>query len=200
MKESTAARMRPILFLDFDDVICLNKEGGYGGFDALDALGKMQKGEATAYDFQHIWDELFHRPATANLRRIHDEFKPVYVISSSWTKFMNKDAICAVLFHGGLDFVVGSLHADWETVKAASDQRAREIGLWVERHPEYSNNWVALDDKHSGTGFIDYDTGECKHAHVVLCDVDIGFTDYEYGLLREKMLKRLGGMEAKTLI
>jgi hypothetical protein len=180
-----------VLFLDFDDVVCLNQP--YGGYDALESLGKVQKGEATFKDFQHIWDAIFDKPAVANLRLIHAQFKPIfYVISSSWSQFMNKDAICAVLFHGGLDFVVGSLHSDWETVKAASDQRAREIGLWVERHPEFADSWVAIDDKHSGTGFVNYDTGECKHAHVVLCDVGIGFKDYEYGMLREAIRKRTG--------
>jgi hypothetical protein len=179
-----------VLFLDFDDVICLNQP--YGGYDALESLGKVQKGEATVKDFQYIWDAIFDKPAVANLRRIHDEFNPAYVISSSWSKFMNKDAICAVLFHGGLEFVCTSLHDDWETVKAASDLRSREIGLWVERHPEFKDAWVALDDKYSGTGFARYDTGESNNEFAVLCDVDIGFNGYEYGLLRNAIRKRTG--------
>lgn len=179
-----------VIFIDFDDVLCLNDP--YGGYDALESLGKVQKGEATVKGFQHIWNVLFDKRATANLRRIHDELTPVYVISSSWTKFMNRDAVCAVLWHGGLDFVCKSLHDDWETVKAASDLRSREIGLWVERHPEFKDAWVALDDKYSGTGFARYDTGDSNNEFAILCDVDVGFMDYEYGMLREAMLKRLG--------
>jgi len=99
--------MRPILFLDFDDVICLNKT--YGGYDALEALGKVQKGEVIVSDFQHIWDVLFDKEAVANLRLINDEFKPIYVISSSWARFMNVHAVKAVLFHGGLPFVCANM-------------------------------------------------------------------------------------------
>ena len=191
--------MRPILFLDFDDVICLNNKG-FGGYDALEALGKVQKGEAKVADFQNIWDVLFDKACVKNLRLINDEFQPIYVISSSWTRFMNEDAVRAVLFHGGLPFVCENIHVDWETVKIASTLRSTEVGHWLDRHQEYKDHWVAIDDIQSGTGWIDWDTGESNNEFVVLCDVDIGLKQFEYTRLRTALQTRNRSFDASFVV
>jgi hypothetical protein len=46
--------MKPIvLFLDFDDVICLNHD--IGGYDAMLALGEVDRGEKTLEEFSDLW-------------------------------------------------------------------------------------------------------------------------------------------------
>lgn len=56
-------KLRPLIFLDFDDVLALNKEGGYGTYDVLDALREVQNRKAKVADFEHIWAVLFDQRA-----------------------------------------------------------------------------------------------------------------------------------------
>ncbi len=185
--------MRPVLFLDFDDVICLSTP--YGGYDALEALGKVQKRESKVADFQNIWEVLFYKECVEYLRLINDEFNPIYVISSSWTRFMNEDAVKAVLIHGGLPFVCANLHSDWETEKAASTLRSMEVEYWLDRHPEYNAHWVAIDDTRSGTGWIDWESGESNNEFAIFCDINVGLRQFEYTQLRTALQKRKGSFD-----
>jgi len=184
--------MRPILFLDFDDVVCLNST--YGGYDALLALREVQKGEAKVADFQNMWDVLFDKACVENLRLINAEFTPTYVVSSSWTRFMDKETLTTVLLHGGLPFVCDNLHPDWETVKTASPLRSKEVDHWLDCHPEHKANWVAIDDAKSGTGWIDGDTGESNNEFVVFCEIGVGLRQIEYCKLRSAFQKRKDGL------
>ena len=49
--------LRPIIFLDFDDVICLNKH--YGGYDVF-----------APDPPDELWQQLFHPPAIAVLQAL----------------------------------------------------------------------------------------------------------------------------------
>jgi hypothetical protein len=55
--------MRPVLFLDFDDVICLNRP--YGGYD-------IAAPERPA----DLWEKLWHTPAVAVLESVVAELQP----------------------------------------------------------------------------------------------------------------------------
>ena len=79
---------RPLVFLDFDDVICINKP--YGGHDVL-------RSEANVPN--DLWERLWHPPAVATLRAIFEEFAPQVVITSSWLRFLDRDGVAA-LFGG----------------------------------------------------------------------------------------------------
>ena len=48
-----------VLFLDFDDVLCLNKP--FGGYDVLQALSQVVKKTAVLQDFKEVPPELKHR-------------------------------------------------------------------------------------------------------------------------------------------
>lgn len=175
--------LRPVLFLDFDDVLCLSSP--YGGFDVITALSQVQKKTAKVQDFEEIWAQLFDREARALLEKIHDEFHPVYVLSTSWRMFMNKDALVAVLMNTGLEFVAQSLHQNWQTPQFLSPQlRAREIESWLGGNPDQGNSWVVLDDERSGTGYgEDYPIRE-NRAFIVLCREGQGLAEAEYERLR----------------
>lgn len=110
---SSCTSSQPVLFLDFDDVLCLNKP--YGGYDVIEALAQVEKKSARAHDFQEIWQQLFAPEAKAHLKALHDEFSPCYVLSTSWRHFMNRSALAVVLANCGLKFIAQNLHAHGET-------------------------------------------------------------------------------------
>lgn len=172
---------RPVLFLDFDDVLCLNKP--FGGFDVMAALSQVQKKTAAVQDFEALWTQLFAPEARALLEKINHEFAPLYVLSTSWRMFMNRDALVAVLMNTELEFVARNLHEHWQTPHFLSPQlRAREIGFW--RGYDQNKNWVVLDDERSGTGFgEDYPFKE-NLPFIVLCQEGRGLGLLEYEKLR----------------
>lgn len=49
--------MSPVLFLDFDDVICLNNP--YGGYDALTALAEAARAGTPLSADDDLWSKLF---------------------------------------------------------------------------------------------------------------------------------------------
>jgi len=181
---------RPVLFLDFDDVLCLNKT--YGGYDAMHALSQVENKQASLERFEYLWRDLFTGWSKKHLMALHVEFNPLYVLSTSWTHFMNKAAMVAILRQSGLAHVADNLHPAWETVKGKGyPDRVKEIRDWIALHPEHRNHWVVLDDPYSGA---DLATWPVKHEQpfIVLCQTDAGFVG-EYGQLRQALLLRMGG-------
>lgn len=158
--------MRPVAFLDFDDVLAVHREHDSRKVvlafknDALD-------------DVPELWQWLFHYSARANLQALHEEFEPQYVISSSWTGFLNHDQICEVLRRTDIEFVATNLHAEWCTPKEQGSYRLTEIEAWID-----SNNLVTqcpfliLDDELSGQSI----PGSHLEDRAVLCDAWVGFT------------------------
>ena len=193
--------MRPILFLDFDDVICLNKH--FGGYDALHAIARLAKEPGLPTDeFQELWEQLFDVQAKAYLKTLHDEFSPLYVLSTSWGRFFGKDALVEVLNRSGLQFVATNLHPHWATPKRMRpDIRAREISNWHGANPEFNDLWVVLDDELSGAGFADWPI-QADGPFIVLCKENVGLTEIEYQKLRKafqlrtKSPPRPGGADA----
>lgn len=160
---------RPVVFLDLDDVLCLNDP--YTGFDARDAVrpsgGMHMKFRPTPPD---MWDRLFARQPKANLRALHDEFAPWYVVSSSWRKDFTRREMEIVFQQSGLEFVAAALHETWRTVEFGHSPIARvqEIAEWIARRHDDGAPWVAIDDWQSGESLIGHD-------RAVLCDVGVGF-------------------------
>lgn len=180
--------MTNILFLDFDDVLCLNDQ--LGGYDVLEALREVHHGRKTLDDYSSLWSTLFDPLATTLLNEIHKEFEPVYVLSTSWTRFMDREALVSVLRRTGLGFVSDNLSADWETQKGHNSSRSDEIKLWLAKHQECIDQWVIVDDAESGTGLQPHQMGEEDAQFVVLCDVDVGLTADKYDELRRAFLRR----------
>jgi hypothetical protein len=171
---------RTVLFVDIDDVVCLNRP--YGGYDVALALSPKSRGGKTAP--LGLWSELFDATAREHLRRIHEEFRPVYVISSSWTRVLDNDKLRDAFLRGGLGFVVENLHRDMvtPTIRGRTN-RCAIIAAWLKAHPEFANRYVVLDDELSGTGF---DIGRPSEylPFIVMCRENVGLTDVEYLALR----------------
>lgn len=174
---------RMVLFLDFDDVLCLNSP--YGGYDVITALSQVEKKTGAVRDFKDIWANLFARDACSLLEKINAEFAPLYVISTSWRHFLNRDAFVTVLMNTGLEFVARHLHEHWETPIFPSPQRReREICRWLEQNPDYDKKWVVLDDEISGTGYGEDYPVKQNLPFIVLCREDHGLEMVEYEKLR----------------
>ena len=153
-------------------MICLSAPGRAGGYDAIHAIDVVNSGRAPMDHFATIWGSLFDKAAVANLRALHIEFEPVYVLSTSWTGVLNQSDLWQIILPCGLSFVVESMHKDWTTPRPARSTRAEQIDAWLASHPEVKS-WVALDDDHSGDGFDE------SHGRVVLCEVGKGFVGVE---------------------
>lgn len=168
--------MRPLLFLDFDDVICLNAP--YGGYAAKAAID-----EGVFHRAQDMHGKLFDREAKKFLAAIDEEFKPAYVLSTSWRRIFQRHQLVEILNHCGLQFITARLHQEWATpVQPGQGLRAAEIKSWLRLFPEFSNRWVALDDKLSGSGFKMWSSDE--RSYVVLCQEHGGLREAEYKQLR----------------
>jgi len=157
---------RALVFLDMDDVLCL---------DDVHHSGKMLKiFEQTIPDYPEMWEFLVDAGAAENLRQLHAEFNPVYVISSSWATYLDRVQMCEALTRTQLQFVVENLHAEWRTPRALSSSRRDEIEWWLEAHRELSQPFIIIDDSWSGTRLA-Y-SPLALDGHVVLCKSGFGFT------------------------
>ena len=143
------------------------------------AMGAIDNGEESLEDHAELWAGLFDKAVVSNLRRIHDEFQPTYVLSTSWIKMLGLNSLILILRQCGLDFVVNNLHLDWSTTSSQTNGvRAVEIRGWLDRHPEVADRWLVLDDEHSGTGLGDWpEPGEREF--ITLCKQGIGLTSQE---------------------
>lgn len=159
--------MRSIVFLDMDDVMCLNER--YNSVQMMMCYREQQ------FDWPELWANLLDAGAAENLRRLHDEFAPWFVISSSWATYLSREQMCDALTRTRLEFVVENLHAEWKTPRALSSSRHNEIEWWLDAHREPEQPFVILDDTESGWSLagsqLAYD------GHVVLCKSGFGFTE-----------------------
>lgn len=179
-----------VLFLDLDDVLCLNKP--YGGYDVLEHLQEVRAGHRTETDLQPVWNQLFDDGAKAHLVKIHGEFAPHYVMSTSWSRFCDRPLLETILCSTGLSFVADNLHQDWETQKAPGQTRAEQVRSWLDRHPEFDRRWVVVDDDASGSG-LSSGWFATDGPFVVLCEEGIGLNADKSHQLRQAFRARLTG-------
>lgn len=164
----------PLIFLDFDDVICINNP--YGGYDVIAAAN----GSAPA----DLWERLWHPPATAALKLIFDEFAPEVVITSSWLRFFDREGIVSLLGRTGLGYVAESLHVAWEAPQNRGCTRLDAIESWLANN-HAGQAFVVLDDSLSGTGLRGsrLDRAGC----LVLSEVGVGLGEGQLAAVRKAL-------------
>lgn len=186
---SDAIVLRPVLFMDLDDVCVLNTP--YGAYDVALALAECESGRALQEGISDLWHTLVAPGAAKLLQLLDAEFHPVYVLSSSWWWLMDDEMLKAALRRAGLGFVVSNLHLDMSTPKGSRpDIRWNEIRNWLNAHPEFAERWVVLDDELSGTGLL-VDEADERRPFIILCAKNVGLTELEYEQLRAAFLLRL---------
>ena len=86
-----------------------------------------------------LWANVFHQELRANLARLHHEFDPNYVISSTWSTYLSREEIQEVLISGGLGFVAASLHSNWRSATEVGSYRVTDIAAWLPEPRRYSD-------------------------------------------------------------
>lgn len=158
--------MKPIVFLDFDDVLAVHQV--HTGYRVLDVF---TRGEQDAES--ELWANVFDAGARKNLRALHDAFGPCYVISSSWASHLNRKQICEVLSRTGLQFVSENLSEQWRTPRDLVSNRLQEVEAWLEQHVlEGCRAYVIIDDHVSGWAL----SNSWLEKKTVFCDAWLGFT------------------------
>lgn len=126
----------PIVFLDIDDVLCLNNP--YGGSDALEAV----KGRHA--DPDTVLREIFAAEPKRVLESVHKEMggQLRYVISSSWRQVFSREQIERVFRTADVGFVAVDLHEKWETPsRLRRTDRIEEIESWLHHYTKGSPSW-----------------------------------------------------------
>lgn len=169
------ASMKPVVFLDFDDLLAIHKlHESYRVLDAT-ALGIIDA-------FPEMLLDIFDADARRNLQTLHEEFGPRYVISSSWASHLNLDQMKKMLKRCGLKFVALNLCEQWCTPRKDTSGRLSEIEAWLEQHTsENGPTYVIIDDHVSG-GVL---SGSWLEDRTVFCDVCDGFTTEKLMTARE---------------
>lgn len=168
---SSGSTERPLLFLDLDDVLCLNNH--YGG-------RHLQLDPVPPDLYQRLWSA----PAVAALKQVLDEAKPTVVLTTSWLSFMDLAAARQLFSVSGLVELADALHPAGEAPQLWGKTRLDAIDAWLQRH-RWSGKYAILDDRESGTGLRR--SRHNKAGRVVLCDVGVGFSE----LLVPKLLNAL---------
>lgn len=163
--EAASEQRRPLVFLDIDDVLCVDR-----------TLNTRQVSAALAGDVtvnaDEVWKHIFHAAAVENLRQLHAEYGPDYVVSSSWTLHLSREQLCATFQLTGLDFVAENLHQFWCCPRDEGSCRLWEIEAWLDTHlPKGAMPFVIIDDVISGGSLV----GSDLETHTVFCNASAGF-------------------------
>lgn len=165
------AMMQTLVFLDFDDVLAVHPE-----HTSRRVVAALRSGFPE--QFVELWANIFHESLRQNLRTLHDEFLPKFVISSTWATYLSRTEVSDVLIRGGLDFVAATLHYDWRSAIDIGNFRATDIAAWLERHSDpHQSAFVILDDTASGHTLC----GMPLEPYVVFCEEWQGFTEVRLG-------------------
>lgn len=181
--------MRPIIFLDIDDVLCVHRT-----MNTRQVLAALAGDESV--NSAEVWQQIFHVAAVEYLRQLHFEFEPQYVISSSWTLHLTKAQLCAAFEFTGLAFVAENLHEQWCTPRDDESYRLVEIDAWLETHALVAPvPFLVIDDHVSGQSLA----GSHLEDQCVLCEAWKGFMFKELAAarntLRAQMLSALADRE-----
>lgn len=163
--------MRPILFLDIDDVLCINSR--YGGYDVF-----------APDQPPDLYDHLFHPPCVEVLRWAVECFKPSVVLTTSWLRMLDREGFDSLFRRTGLDLVAEALHEHHEAPTVPGGSRLEAIEGWLSRHHR-GEPFAVLDDELSGTGL----RGSAIEANgrVIWCDVNVGLEQRHYPMISKAL-------------
>lgn len=161
----TQPTLRPIIFLDIDDVLCTNHP--YGSSHVFDALYNPERASPELYD------RLFSKKSIRVLNQLVDEFTPAVVLTTSWLLLLQQHHFVDLFNRSGLSCVGSSLHDHWGAFGGLGDSRLQVIGEWLEKH-HAGEPVLVLDDIYSGESLIDSLLSQTGRA--VLCEGQGGLT------------------------
>lgn len=129
MPKATKQLARPIVFLDMDDVLCVDSR--YSSIEVMDAFKDLSSKNP------ELWANLISPEARTNLGELHREFFPQYVISSSWSYNIEQWQMKEVFERTGLEFIAANLLKKWTIPKRLGSSKTNEISnQTVKSHQE----------------------------------------------------------------
>lgn len=164
---------RPLLFLDLDDVLCLN-----------DPYGGNHLRLPTSEQPTDLWDRIWHPPSMQVLRTVFEEFAPHLIMTTSWLRFMERDGFVSLFKRTGLPVLGQSFHHAWEAPQGYGTTRLEAIDAWLAVHYE-GQPLVILDDVQSGSGLRGSRLE--KAGCVVLCDSGVGLSGEHLRCIRSAL-------------
>ncbi|MGQ3003468.1 MAG: HAD domain-containing protein [Hydrogenophaga sp.] len=165
---------RPLLFLDLDDVLCLNAP--YGGYDVI-----------VEPHPEDLWEKLFTQGAVDTLLAAIEEHRPRVVLTTSWLRMLDRSGFEKVFQATGLRQLSQCFHEHWDAPQNRGETRLAAIERWLLNHHR-DEPFVVLDDTLSGTGLAGsrIDLMGC----LVLCDVNVGLHTGHVEALRRALQGR----------
>jgi hypothetical protein len=156
-----SVKVKPLLFLDFDDVICLKRtHSRRAGYDVLAGLPPDE-----------VYKRLFHPPAVETLLEIMAEHRPRVILTTSWLRHTERAEFETIFRRTGLDTVADSLHEFWDAPAVRGRTRGRAIEDWLAAHHQ-GEPYVVIDDTYSGEGLPGSALDQA--GRVVLCQMAEG--------------------------
>lgn len=174
--------MRPIIFLDIDDVIAIDPS--FTGISVYDAL----QNDWTTID-KDFWQQLFLAEAIENLSLLHQRFFGQYVISSSWSNYLTRHQIKYAFERAGLDFIASNLHRHWRTPKSESPGRVSEIQNWISKYSQREQPILIIDDQDSGWNLINSIFDNNKQ--LLICEPKVGFVSTKLEMAIQILAKQV---------
>ncbi|WP_175526061.1 HAD domain-containing protein [Paracidovorax konjaci] len=150
----------PLLLLDLDDTLCLNKP--YGG-------RHLQLSPRPPDLYQRLWSA----PAVDALQQVLREARPQVVLTTSWLSFLDLAAARQLFELTGLESLAHALHPDGEAPQLRGQTRAEAIDTWLRRYAR-TGRYAIVDDPLSGTGLRR--SRHDRSGRVVFCEVDVGLS------------------------
>ena len=162
---------QPLIFLDLDDVLCLNAP--YGGYDVF-----VQPHP------DDLWEKLFSQEAVAILLEVVRQHRPRVVLTTSWLRLLEKSGFEGLFRQTGLHVIADSLHEQWDAPQATGMSRLQAIENWLQRNHNHER-FVVLDDNLSGTDLADSRID--RAGRLVLCEVGIGLQAAHLGTIHRAL-------------
>jgi hypothetical protein len=172
IQQSKTCNQPPLVFLKFEHVL-VTDAANLDQFRFLPLLYRLNIG-VDAESMRPFWLSLVACNVRTNLRRLHDEFRPRYVISSGMAGRMKRTYVVDLLRRMGLDFVADNLHSAWCVLFVEGTTDASWIASWLTRWRRADQSFVVLDNAVTGCT-IGCDT---VAARTVLCNPAEGLTTH----------------------
>lgn len=138
MAKHQGQEVASVLFLDFDEILCLNRP--YGGGHLL-----MQPQPADLH--LHLW----HPPALHALLEVVENTRPSIVLTTTWLRFLDLPTARELFKRTGAELLAQQLHPQGEAPQIAGQSRLQAIDAWMARNGR-PHSYAILDDPESGTG------------------------------------------------
>lgn len=163
--------MSRIVFLDIDDVICINSI--YGGYDVFAPNPPAD-----------LYEHLFHPPAVEVLQSVMARFMPSVVLTTSWLRMLDREGFYSLFRNTGLGLVADALHEHYQAPTPPGGSRLQAIEEWLSRHHR-GEPFAVLDDELSGSGL----SGSALDAkgRVIWCQLNVGLEPSHYPMISKAL-------------